>query len=187
MTNCQKDELNGTSGQIIDAATQKGIPNAIVALNREEQTVLGPIQQTFLEETTTNDLGEFTFEYQLKSSSEETYSINIVADRYYASNFNSFPRNKIVEMTPETIVRLYLKNIPPTHSLDKISVNSTFEGGGGGPFKGGNVDTLVSGKVRGNRDIRIIWFVKTAGESSVSNQETIFAKWHDTIYYEILY
>ena len=49
------------------------------------------------------------------------------------------------------------------------------------------MDTIVSGKVRGNRDIRIIWFVDTAGEPSVSNQETIFAEGHDTIHYEIFY
>ena len=184
ITNCQKDDLNGASGQIINAATQEGVSNAQVILYEAETSILGPTLVTFLEETTTDDEGFYTFDSDIQKN--KTYKVSVVAETYFESNLNSFPSNKVVEMTPESIVQLHLKNIPPTHSLDIISVDNTFEGGGVGSLFG-EIDTIVSGKVRGNRDVSIIWFLTTAGGEDVPNKEVVFAKGHDTIYYEILY
>jgi len=185
ITNCQKDELNGASGQVLNEATQKGVPNARAILYEAESSVLGPPLVTFVEEAITDEEGFYFFDADIDGN--KTYKVSVKADTYYESSLNAFPGDKMIEMTPESIVQLHLKNISPTHSLDRISVNNTFEGGGGGPFFGEDIDTMVSGKVRGNRDIRIIWFVSTAGEESVSYNETIFAVGHDTIFYEITY
>jgi len=184
MTNCGKDNLNGASGQIINAATEEGVPNAQVILYEAETSILGPALVTFLEQVTTDEEGFYIFDSDIQRN--ETYKVSVEADTYFESNLNSFPSNKIIEMTPETIVQLHLKNIPPTHYLDKISTGGTFEIGGGGPYFG-EIDTVVSGIVRGFRDISIVWFTSIAGEPSVSNNTVAFAKGHDTIYYEILY
>jgi len=132
MTNCQKDDLNGASGQIINAATQKGVPNAQVILYEAETSILGQPLVTFLEEVTTDEEGFYIFDSDIQNN--ETYKVSVKAQTYFESNLNFFPSGKIIEMTPESIIRFHLKNIPPTHSLDAISVDNTIEGRGAGSF-----------------------------------------------------
>ena len=109
MTNCQKDDLNGASGQVIDAATLEGVPNVQVILYLAETPVFGPTQVTFLEEVTTDNEGYYSFDF--KTSGKENYEVHVNAETYFQSR-NSFPREKIVEMTPESIVQLHLKIFP---------------------------------------------------------------------------
>ncbi len=178
---CTKE--NTADFRIIDAATKAGIPNATVELYESSGgTIAAAGANVFRERTTTNDFGEYDFDYEIKDAT--LFSISAGADRYWNSTLNSYRNHKTLELDPEGYVKVEVRKVDTTEYAT-IYINSTVSMS----FSGLNIDTSFISKQRGNLLHQYVWFIyDNVGElSSNIRGEEFYVPPHDTTTFEIIF
>ena len=176
---CNKE--NPADFRIIDAATKDPIPNATVELHESTGGgIIGGSTTVFRERTTTNDLGEYQFDYDTKNSSR--FRISAGADRYWNSTNNLYQDNKTLELDPEGYVKVKVMKLDTT-GYARFDIND----GIGIIFTGRRIDTSYISTRRGNTSISYAYFIYANGENSTHRSEEFYVPPHDTTTFEIIF
>ena len=176
---CQKE--NPANFRIIDAATKEGVPNATVELHESVGgTIATAGTAVFRERTTTDDLGNYQFDYDVKDGT--LFSISAGADRYWNSTANSYRNHKTLELDPEGYVNVKVRKVD-TVEYAEININDT----GGEGFSGYSIDTSFIDKRRGGTYYDYYWFIYMNNDSNTNIGEKIYIPPHDTTTFEIIF
>ena len=176
---CQKE--NPANFRIIDAATKEGVPNATVELHESVGgTIATAGTAVFRERTTTDDLGNYQFDYDVKDGT--LFSISAGADRYWNSTANSYRNHKTLELDPEGYVDVKVRKVD-TVEYARFDIND----GIGIRFTGHRIDTSYISIRRGNNSISYAYFIFRNGEESSYRSEEFYVPPHDTTTFEIIF
>ena len=168
--------------RIIDAATKEGVPNATVELHESVGgTIATAGTAVFRERTTTDDLGNYQFDYDVKDGT--LFSISAGADRYWNSTANSYRNHKTLELDPEGYVRVKVMKV------DTVEYNNIFINGSGGmSFSGSVIDTFFNNQKRGGKSTNYVWFIDDInGNETRIVGEKFYVLPHDTTTFEIIF
>lgn len=168
--------------RIIDAATKEGVPNATVELHESVGgSIISPSTAVFRERTTTNELGEYQFDYDTKNGTR--FWISAGADRYWNSTQNSYQDHKILELDPEGYVKVKVMKMDTTENA-RIEINN---GGIGVIFTGHQIDTSFVSIKRGNNSTDFVWGITYGWETTTFRGEEFYVPPHDTTTFEIIF
>ena len=177
---CQKEDP--ANFRIIDAATKEGVPNATVELHESVGgTIATAGTAVFRERTTTDDLGNYQFDYDVKDGT--LFSISAGADRYWNSTANSYRNHKTLELDPEGYVKVKVVKVD-TSEYTEIEINNR---GIGILFTGPQIDTSFISIQKGNTSISYAYFIYANGENSTHRSEEFYIPPHDTTTFEIIF
>jgi len=177
---CNKED-SPSPFRIIDAVTKEGIPNATVELHESVGGDLWvPSTAIFRERTTTNELGEYQFDYDTKDGFR--FQISAGADRYWNNTGNSYRKNKTIELDPEGFVNVKVMKLDTTEYA-RVNIND----GIGITFTGMLIDTSFISIQRGNTSISYAYFIYRNGEDSTHRGEEFYVPPHDTTTFEIIF
>lgn len=180
---CEKE--NPADFRIIDAATKAGIPNATVELYESSGgTIATAGANVFRERTTTNDLGEYTFDYDIKDGT--LFSISAGADRYWNSTLNSYRNHKTLELDPEGYVKVNVRKVDTTEYAE-ISINTASTSLGNIKFSGNKIDTVFTDIFIGKKYSHLTWWITINNVKEQTIGEDIYFPPHDTTTFEIIF
>ena len=178
------------TGSAVDYTTNAGVPNATVFLLGNDgggTWVGGGTPSFFIDQTTTDENGNFTF--QIEYNEEIGYLCSAVADLYFDYNdefsverYSSGVVNVEVKLNPIGYVNLHVKSVNIYESSDNINIQS----GSIDPLYG-NIDTSFILSVPGNDFYHIVWFHYVDGINNGSESADIYCPSFDTTYFELLY
>ncbi len=179
------DKENPSNFRIIDAATKAGISNATVELHESTGGgIIGGSTVVFRERTTTNDFGEYQFDYDTNNGS--SFRISAGADRYWNSTNNPYQDNKILELDPEGYVKVKVVKVDTTEFAE-ISINTASVSLGNIQFFGTKIDTFFTDTYRGGKSLNFAWWITINNERERNSGDDIFFPPHDTTTFEIIF
>ena len=180
---CQKEDP--ANFRIIDAATKEGVPNATVELHESVGgTIATAGTSVFRERTTTDDLGNYQFDYDVKDGT--LFSISAGADRYWNSTANSYRNHKTLELDPEGYVRVEVRKMD-TVEYAEISINTASVSLGNIQFTGNKIDTVFTDTYRGGKYLNFAWWITINNVREQNSGEDILFPPHDTTTFEIIF
>ncbi|MBK7233867.1 MAG: hypothetical protein IPH93_16795 [Saprospiraceae bacterium] len=205
---CEKDNddsniipyANGTKskveGQVIEYGSNKPIPGAKVILQEgyiSGSLLSGRTVWTAIDTFVADNDGKYQFEFFHKEDDFDrkelyAYEVYIEKDQYFPSlekraHKEMWTKNLNFVLDPFAWIKVHIKNVNPFDDRDYLFTSSH---GGGGDYRGKNIDNIEFHINRGNRKVELYWNVK---KNSIFKEfsDSLYLPAHDTVPYEINY
>lgn len=189
------DDHTKVEGLVYALNSNEPLQNAEVILEECIGEFLGG-SSCYNEDTTYTSLGgTYSFDFIHKRATDGisgySYEVKASKENYYPKSVTIrqgwINRDKNIELTSISYLKLRVQNIDPFDENDEISFRGHLNNGGGGTrLIGQKVDETFLVDVPGNEKLPISWYVKKDGEGT-QFWDTLMVPPHDTLAYQILY
>ena len=152
-TNCKKDSSTTTTaeGAVIDKTTQKSIAGATARLIKVNSSFMGGSSLKVVSQMTVDATGKYSFTFT--PDLDYSYQVGASANKYFTDEgdnhyIHTGKKNSIlIPLQPEAYLKLHIKNTQ-LFAADELSLQEYFDIYGKPiyPFRGIQIDTIVSGK-----------------------------------------
>ncbi len=189
------DDHTQVEGLVYVLNSNEPLQNAEVILEECVGEFLGG-SSCYNEDTAyTNLLGVYSFDFIHETSTDGisgySYEVKAVKENYYPNSITIrhgwVNRDKNIELTPISWLKLHVRNIDPFDENDEVSFRGRLNNGGGGTrLIGQKVDEKFLIDVPGDQALPVTWYVEKDGEGT-QFWDTLMVAPHDTLAYQILY